>query len=329
MNEHEFIIMEADSSHEAEIMELVASQYSGIVSSSEYWDWRYFKNRFGDVRIFCASDRSNRVIAMQAVTSFKASLGCRQSGKLHLLTAAVTHESFRRKGLFTRIIEHIQDELITSDSDIAFTIPNPISRKAFRQFERWELWRNLIWWVRFCPGPAWRVNRKMAAINIRPVSFSDNPLNAAIVREWYPDCWIIDRSESYFKGRFGVEAPFAYRLDAADINGKTAGYLITASKRLMGLDLTVIADIAAESQEVMEGLLSHASQIAIESGKTGVGLLGYPEFIRSGLLLRLGYVPVPSWVTRRRFSLFLCRVHNRLQAVKPAYRIAIGDTDLI
>lgn len=329
MNEHNFIILEADSSHQAKIMELVASQYSGIVSSLEYWNWRYFKNRFADVRIFCASDRSNRVIAMQAVTSFNASLGCRQSGRLHLLTAAVTHESFRRKGLFRRIIEHIQNDLVISDSDIAFTIPNPISQKAFRRFERWEQWRNLTWWVRFCPGPARRCDGKMRVINIRPVRFSDNPVSAAIVSEWYPDCWIIDRSERYLTGRFGVEAPFGYRLDVADINGKTAGYLITASKRLMGLDLTVIADIAAESQEVMGGLLSQANQIATESGKTGVGLLGYPEFVRNGLLLRRGYLPVSSWVTRRRFPLFLCRNHDRIQAEKPSYRIAIGDTDLI
>lgn len=325
MNSNEFVVSIADKTQMEHVLDLVVTQYSGIFASERYWNWRYFENPVAPVRLYTIVTGRNRIVAIQAVTSFDARIGQTRKGKLHLLTAAITHEDFRRRGLFRKLIEQVQKDLFKSEEDMGYTIPNPQSKKAFERFECWEKQQNFQWWIRLFPVRFSCFGKKREDLNIHQDSIHNHSLDPL----GSSGNWFIDRKPDYINWRYGPDAPFSYRIDVAERSGSIVGYLITRPKIMMGLNLCVICDLVAESKDVFCKLLMHASRIASENRMKGAGLLLGKGLLNAVDLVSIGYVPVPELFARRDFPLFTCLGGSNLPNRQQDVFIMLGDTDLI
>ncbi|MCD4652369.1 GNAT family N-acetyltransferase, partial [bacterium] len=305
----------ADKNDKSAVLELIRSIYPESVIDEKYWEWRYYCNSVGEVNLYIVRDKLHDIVALQAVTSFSG-ISEEKSVVLHLLTAAVTHENHRRKGLFRKLITFIQNDLVVEKSAFAFTIPNELSTKAFSNFNGWSAIQEMKWWIKPILSNIVSKSRESNSgfveietqirkgFTIKSIPRSDiEAFDFSLINTEKSKTQLL-KSGSYLQWRYGEQSPYQYAFEVIERDNRFLGYIVLRKMNIKGVDLCLIADISATSPVVFRLLMLRATSIAFKNKLKGVGFISSTSNPLHKDLFINGFFPVPNWLTGRKFFLW-------------------------
>ena len=339
------------------ILSLLKSEYGYPYSSPEYWQWRYFGNQVADVSVFVARDRGGQIVAMQPVSAYAMSVQG-ETRRVYMLTGAITHSEHRRRGLFSRLVEAIEEDLSTLPDPFIFTFPNEQSARGFERFRSWYPREYLQLFVR--PLPSLRLfaslvqyfaknvaettasiqleslpPRKEGELQIQPISSFNEDLSRLARRSPLSRACFIDRTADYLNWRYVASPVSRYLVYQAVAGGSVEGYVVMKGATLYGLRAGLIVDLVAADDQTTRHLLNQAVRTAQASG---LDILGYQvgqfrPYVDT--LRKAGFVRIPQRLLPRKFYVYTFphppSATNALAetlALAPWY-IVWGDTDVV
>ena len=104
----------------------------------KYWQWRYFSNPAAKSSVFVATvDQGTRIVGMRPISYFPLQV-CGRSVDCAMLTAVITHPDFRKRGIFTSLVDHSLGEAKSRGAHYAFAFPNENSLVYYRKQSEWR-----------------------------------------------------------------------------------------------------------------------------------------------------------------------------------------------
>ena len=339
------------------ILSLVQTEYEYPYTSPEYWQWRYFGNPVADVSVFVARDHRGQIAAMQPVSAYSMSVQG-EARRVYILTGAITHPEHRRRGLFRRLVEAIEQDLSTSPDLFIFTFPNEQSARGFERFRSWHLREYLELFVRPLPSPRLLTSLvqyiarpaterpasvelepapplEVGALEITPILSFHEELSSLMQRSPLSSARFIERTAEYLNWRYIASPVSRYLVYQAVAGDSIEGYLVMKGATLYGLRAGLIVDLVAADHQTARHLLNQAVRTAQASG---LDVLGYTvgdfrPYIAA--LRKAGFVRIPQRLLPRKFYVYTFphppSASNTLAqtlALVPWYTVW-GDTDVV
>ena len=304
----------------ASILRLVTMEYQPPVTSEAYWRWRYFGNPVAKVTVYVARNDAGEVVALQPVSEYSMIVGGRPR-RARLLTGAITHPAYRRRGLFRRLIDRIDRDLEQQGEFFIYTFPNEMSVKGFRRFAGWHQRELLTLYVR--PLSPWSLrgravdlpamgaasralsDEQRARVTLREVDSFDEETDGLLSVGLRADAVYVRRSREYLNWRYTANPTAQYVICSAEKDGKLAGYLVFRERLLFGLRTGLIADLVASDGWVASSLIRRAIRSARARRLSVLALLGGRYIPNLSSLYANGFLPVPRLLLRRRFYLYV------------------------
>ena len=331
------------------ILRLAATEYQPPVTSEAHWRWRYFDNPVAKAAVYVARNDAGAVVAMQPVSEYSMiARGTRR--RVQLLTGAITHRDYRRRGLFREIINRIEKDLGQQGDFFMYTFPNEMSAKGFRGFAGWHQRELLTLYVR--PLSLWNLrkhdvelpamtasscsmsNDQRADLTLKEIDSFDMETDELLRRALGPDAMYIHRSRKYLNWRYTSNPTAEYIIHTAEKDGKLDGYVVFRPKLLFGVRAGLIADLVASDRRVAFCLLRRAIRSARARQLSLLVLLCGSHNPNLSSLYANGFLRVPRHLLPRQFYLFVNARHETgshpLEAIAASpWLVTWGDIDVI
>lgn len=322
------------------ILELSGTEYAAPYNTEAFWRWRYFDNPIAQVKVYVARNVVGQIVAMQPVSTYTMLVGSTALGA-HLLTGAMTHRDYRRRGLFRRLVERILADYRQSSDVFAYTFPNDHSVQGFRRFEGWEQREVLALYVRFMAS-AWLPTQQNKLHTAPSADLKPVPIGALTIRE--AECFdgetctlvhsafansvaSIQRNREYLQWRYCENPAAQYTIYQAYRMDELVGYLVLKATRLYGFDSGLIVDLVAENLEIARSLIAYAVSAAKRARLQIVAyLVGKCNPYRS-VLLSEKFLSVPQGIVPKHFYLYTFANNDAIRTV-PWY-VTWGDIDVV
>jgi len=251
----------------------------------DFYRWKYFGNPLGEAIVGIAT-AGEAVVSVVAATP-KRILISGTPVVAYELGDFLTDESYRKRGLFSQLIERVCSE-VTTRSPLVYVRPNensyPIlaNKLGFREVQRIDARRFVIpshtiarktgvpvgllqltgmdWFVRSRSIP-----RVSSGVRVVSVTRFENEIDQLWQRASSAFDFALVRDHAYLNWRF-AECPTPYTMWRAEKNGQSTGYIVTSAER--GAPVAAIVDLFAEAQddETVRALVSTAMNHLLESG---------------------------------------------------------------
>jgi GNAT superfamily N-acetyltransferase len=355
--ENDYYIDKATLSDLPDILALLKTQYTYPVTSPEYWKWRYFNNPVADVSVYVARDHRGQIVSMQPISSYTMSVQG-EARRVYLLTGAVTHPEYRRRGLFTRLVKAIEAVLSTSSDLFVFTFPNKQSARGFERFHLWHLREHLGLFIRPLLHPRLLTNlvknmtkstkkrepilelkprptKKVGEMKIQPIFSFHEGFSSLVQRSPLSKACLIDRTVKYLEWRYAANPVVRYLMYQIDDSRIVKGYLVMKGTILYGLRAGLIVDLIATDNLAAQLLLAQA---VIAAKASRFDILGYQvgqfsPYVKA--LNKAGFMRLPQSLIPRKFRVYvfphpLSEGNTLAQTInlQPWY-IVLGDSDVV
>jgi GNAT superfamily N-acetyltransferase len=334
--------------------ELFAERFPGQ-TAEDFYRWKYFGNPAGDaiVAIATAGNESS-VVSVVAATPKRIWL----SGKIVLgyeLGDFLTNENYRKKGLFSQLIELVCREAAARGSVMVYVRPNDVSfpiltsKLAFHEPMRIDARRFVI--------PSYTVSRKTgipakllrlsgmdwlaqsyyipkahgSSVTVLPVERFGKDIDQLWQSASAGYDFALVRDSEYLNWRFAV-CPTPYKLWLAHRNSQAVGFVVTSADR--ATPTAAVVDLFAESgdAEAIRALLAASMGELLKSGA---------QLISTWTLQSASPGPAQSAaaaVTQRAFPLrrkqplhlafrILAQPEITLPQTKQKWHFTLGDSD--
>lgn len=345
------------------MLELYAACYgreSEHCPSPAEWDWRYHNALYKSI-IWLAKCKG-RVVALRPAVVRIIKIGHEYFLASHFMDA-MTHPNFRRRGLFTHLIDRAVTVAEGKGIDICYTFPNeksfPIYAKKpdwtcigfppifvkpinievlLREKVRNQLLRSTLS-ILLQVGLALtcRKSRRGQAVevNVRRLAYFDERFNAFWEQVANDYEVIIQRDSQYLNWRYMQRPSVEYTAYVAEEGGKILGFIVVRSRRISGVNLGIIAELLTlnRNQEVAQALIARGVQHLVEVGVDAVTCAMFPHQPYHHALRREGFICVPQKLLPRQFH-FVIRVNRDSPVLKKVldhrnWFLSWGDNDAV
>lgn len=256
-------------------------------TAEDFYRWKYFGNPLGDAIVGVATS-GDSVVSVVAAAPKRIWI----SGKIMLgyeLGDFLTDENYRKRGLFSRLIELVCREAETRGSSLVYVRPNensyPIlaSKLSFQEAQQLDARRFVI--------PSHTLSRKTGIparllglsgmdwvlktrciprlpgsdVTVIPVERFGEETDELWRRASSSYGFALVRDSTYLNWRFS-DCPTPYKMWRAIRNGRTAGFLVTSANPTNRT--AALVDLFAESndEEAMRALLATGMGSLLDSG---------------------------------------------------------------
>jgi len=310
----------------AQALSLLEDAYPRI--DSGIWRWQYARHYLGPPRVAVAR-AEGRIVGLQP--SIRQETWWRGTRALaYQLCHVVTHPGYRRRGIFSALIEAFARDAEQQGACCVYTFPNRLSYPGFQRVPSWEHPFSLSLMVRMAIGGG-RFPRGSTSTSVgQPIERFDasvDDLGAAIATR-YPTGRV--RDHRYLNWRYMDHPHRPYVClglrDGPHWRAVAIGRLVQWSGVRVGLIVEMLGD-SASLDVVLAGLENRLAQ----GGAAVLGCLVFPGREEAELLRRRGYRRLPSWAVRKEFY-FVARAPGGLPAElqQPAgWWLTWGDNDTV
>lgn len=314
-----------------------------------FYRWKYFANPLGDAIVGIAS-AGGPVVSVVAGAPKRIWI----SGKVLLayeLGDFLTGESYRKKGLFSQLIEMVCREAGTCGASLVYVRPNDMSypilahKLSFLEAQRLDARRFLVpshalasksgipAGLLRLSGMDWLVKRRCiprfpgSAVTVVPVERFANEIDQLWRRASAGYDFALVRDSNYLNWRF-ADCPTPYKMWAAVRNRQTVGYLVTSADR--NAPVAAIVDLFTENgdEEAVRALLAAGMSSLLNSGaqKIVTWTLQGPAQSAAHELLRRA---VPMRRKEHLHLVFRTPLQQRINLPLPSqkWQFALGDCD--
>jgi GNAT superfamily N-acetyltransferase len=278
-----------------------------------WWRWMFRENPRGPGLIHLAVD-GERVAGQYALIPVHLKVGGNRITAC-LAMNIMTHPDYRRQGIFEALSGTVYQAAEESGRVLFYGFPNRNSRPGVMKLSRYEEvsrlrvmvkalnWKNIIRsrlpLRRPGKSPAGaRLAGGMKAVPepggvavIRARSFDDrvDRFWEEVSRRW-PCCVVKDRN--YLNWRYAVLDDRS-RIWIAEKAGEMAGYMVARETVRRGIRMALVFDLAAESEPVLQGLVSEAAVSLRESGVDAMVYQVLTDRRYARILARGGFMTIP------------------------------------
>ena len=242
-----------------------------------------------------------------------------------LLLDVMTHPDYRRRGVFTGVVEGLRRRAEADGYRVLLTTPNRHAERGFARLAHWKRMGELVPWVRVAdpatllagggagrrllsplaaPWRAWRAPSDGGAPPAEP------PVDADIDRLWRHTTgqatWELRRDATFIGWRFGPGSGRAYRRWGIMEKGDLTGLVITGSGVTLGRPVTFVTDLMVSStaRDLARVVLRSISDHAARNGDAAVIGWFAPGSASGALMRSAGFVPVPRMWRPRHYSIW-------------------------
>lgn len=326
--------------------------------SIEYFKWfyDYFDNISNSVAV---AETERKIVALQPFTllSLKTPDGER---KVAFLTGVGTHPDYRRRGIFSSLIEFTTNALYNrGDIQFVYTFPNEFSFPGFLKLTGWQLFGELNLYIKplnlfstskgfikslkkgLAASERSEINRNFLYWNNiaslymeKDEFFIINKFSSEFDNFWnrlknnYNIC--LKRDSIYLNWRY-IDNPqrdryliLGYRIDK-----EIKGYIVLKKEILFNCTSGLIVDILSADNKVADSLIKEALRIFKGENLTISGFAGIPSKDINIALKKNGYFMVPRRFLPKHFWLVYKPLQNNsFNSLKNCY-LTWGDTDLL
>jgi hypothetical protein len=280
-----------------------------------------------------------------------------------ILVDVVTHPRYRRRGVFSRVVDHAVALSQRRGATLALTTPNKASYPGFQKKADWRLLTTLDCWVRLLqPGailegrlhvPTWlsratghlllliahgRGRRQALGSSVKSLLPSMESLDALWQRA-APTAQVSQiRDAAWASWRFtrrSMEPPYSF-LTAWDRKHDLAGYVVTRLREVGGVQTCFVVDgVCPDGDDLQQQRLLDG---ACDWGRTAGAALTIAYVSSSGpwarALSRAKFRRVPRLLDARPCHVCIrIHPHNTPEASTlgdpSAWRLTLGDSDLV
>ncbi len=344
------------------ILELWKAVYSGRNYDPEqwmrWWRWMYKENPAGNNKIWLAK-HDDKIVGQSAIVPVMIKIGTEVVTGFQAIDT-MTHPEYRRQGIYETLARTSFDQASKEGIHIGFRFPNKTSHLIAITKLGWfdvaprEFWVKPINWKnvvkhqvknRFLSrllstctfsalSRAFFGARKAPVIEgltISEVSSFDDRINEFWSRISKQYQMILVRDKNYLNWRYVTIPDITYSIYIADKAGEIYGYLVSRRWREDDIELGVIFDILAQSQEVAHCLISKAVQ-RFEYEKVDVVLC---RMIANKTLYKAfrknGFISIPFFIKGGYFCAYSSSPRISKETLKDPrnWFVQIGDSDFL
>jgi len=308
----------------ANVMTLVKICYGDAAPSPERWRWRHFEFDPQDSTMFVAK-HDNKIVGLRPMALFDYFLDG-QPLKGALFSAVMVHPSYRRLGIFSRLVKACMEEAWRRGAAFINTMPNDISYRGFIKLgwqdpgDRTLYVRpiNLKALARQKVHPAW-LGIPLGFMTQGFVSLiSPNPgkyrLSIAAVPELSLeaadlsrrigvrfDGLILHRTHTWLTWRYKASPWNHYvRLEALSSDGRLKGYAVTNMNTQWGITTGYVVDILGETAEARQALIEASVEHLREQGaQICAAVMSPPELMAD--FRTQGFFHIPQRISPKKF----------------------------
>jgi GNAT superfamily N-acetyltransferase len=244
-----------------------------------------------------------------------------------LLLDVMTHPEYRRRGIFSGVVEGLRRRAANEGYRVLLTTPNQDAERGFARLSSWRRMGELVPWIFFADPAALLAGRSPWRRLLAPLATLRRSLHRHDVQDEpvvtpATDAAIDDlcrrvageavsqvRRDAHFIGwRFGPGSGRAYRRWGVMRSGNLSGLVVTSPGLLLGRQVTYLSDINFPSSErehhVARSLLRIIAGRAVTEGDAAVIGWFAPES-GAGILARsAGFIPVPRRLRPRHYAIW-------------------------
>jgi GNAT superfamily N-acetyltransferase len=308
----------------ANVMTLVQTCYGDAAPPPERWRWRHFEFDPKDSTMFVAT-HDNKIVGLRPMALFDYFLHG-QPLKGALFSAVMVHPSYRRLGIFSRLVKACMEEAWRRGAAFINTMPNDISYRGFIKLG-WQDPGDRTLYIR-------PINLKtLARQKIRPswLGFSLGFITQGLVRLISPrpkqdrltivavpafdpeagdlsrrigvsyDGLILHRTHAWLTWRYKSN-PWnkVERFEALSADGRVNGYAVTNMSIQWDIIVGYIVEILGETAEVRQALIEASIEHLRDQGaQICAAVMSPPELMAD--FRTQGFFRVPQRISPKKF----------------------------
>ena len=279
---------------------------------------------------------------------------------LSVLIDVVTHPAYRRRGVFSEVLDHAAAECAARGSALALTTPNEAAHRVFAGKSDWLLLTVPECRVRFLRPDAilvqcYRFPRSIAGVlgaSFLAVVGGRRSRSGpgitemqgappgdefdALWRRCAPSIRVAQRRDGrWFRWRFGCPGPEArYHLLADRKEGALAGYAVTTLRTVAGVSVTLLVDsfCPREAESTRAELADAVTEWSQSAGAAAIVTYTVPGDPWSKTLARRAFWRLPGFLASRPYRVYARipdRTASRHVLIEPgAWHMTLADSDL-
>jgi GNAT superfamily N-acetyltransferase len=327
------------------VRSVMAASYGPNTTPAPIFDWWHFGCPVG-VSGFQVAEEKGKIVGLQPMELLPyESAGRRLTGAV--LTGVVVHPEFRRRGLFSSLVQACEKEAWRRGADFVTAMPNERSRPGFLKLGCQDLGRRRLLVLPFS-------GRKLAQRAIRwpglaaPFAFSLKPalcwsrnwIRSAMThlevikqapedlervneldQQLFPGLRLV-RSASWWNWRYAASPRCYQMLRLPDGQGGTAGLVVTTSEQRKGFEVGYIMDWLVRDAGSVPVLLAGALR-QLKAAGVAIAASVVSSKAQIQALSALGFWSVPCWAPAKRFF----TVFRPGPTLDPAIAAQLGGID--
>ena len=359
----DFAIEEFQLGDREQVRELYAACYgrdSDRYPSPAEWDWRY-RNGIYKSTIWLAK-WGDRVAAQRPTVIKTVKIGQEYYPAAHFMDV-MTHPDFRRRGLFTRLVQWATAAVTEQGAAICYTFPNENSFPGYARKTDWTHVGSLSLFMKPVNAEALLrerirnpVLRNVLALLLRPglalacrESSRGRATGVSIRRllsfdERFDAFWdqvandyevILRRDSRHLNWRYIQRPSVEYAVYAAEEGEQILGFIVVRTRRMFGMNLGLIVELLTLNQDerLAQALVATGVQHLVEVGAEAIACVMFDHQPYCQALRREGFIHVPEKLLPRRFY-FVARANRDDPILRKALNrrnwfLTWGDNDAV
>lgn len=343
-----------------EIKDLIELSYAIYNKSTSFEYFKWFYDYFEPINnSIVVAEADSKLVALQPFTLLSLNTPDGER-KVAFLTGVGTHPDYRRRGIFSNLIDYTSNVLYENENiQFAYTFPNEFSFPGFMKLEGWQLLGELNLYLKplkyystiagllksFKKGLT--ISEKSEASNEflhwnNILSSGQEESGFFVVEEFnneFDYFWnsvksnfdvCIKRDSQYLNWRY-IENPYKerYLILGFKVDKEVRGYIVLKKEILFNCKTGLIVDILSTDEKIANLLIKEALKILRSENLDISGFVGLPRKVIHFALRKNGYFIVPHQLIPKHFRI----IYKPLQFTNcfslNNWYLTWGDTDLL
>jgi GNAT superfamily N-acetyltransferase len=303
------------------------------------WEWEFLQNPEGESIIIVAEEKAKIVGHYGLLPLIMSYYG--KNVALALAVDLMVHPSFRRKGLFLRLFEHIVEEAKRHNIDAILGFPNRITLPTYINKLGWHHVKSVKTHVKISLKNLitkshtimFTTNRSNFSLHdksymefVRISNFNDIPRFDNIASSQFI---FINRSPSYLNWRYIQPHWYQYIPYAILIESEIKGFFVLRFMSYKGFQVAVLIDIFPMSLALPPIFSSLIQSISSMCFFAGAGVFVFPDPIHGGSPFYGVSVQIPEHLSPRPWYVGWKDISSMGVPQGKDFYITFGDGDII
>ncbi len=322
----------------------------------EWWRWMYKDNPAGNGKIWFA-EHTGRIVGQSAIIPVVMKIGAEAVTGFQSIDT-MTHPSYRRQGIYETLANKKYAEAAQDGIHIGYSFPNensyPIAIRKLSLFDVAAMqvllkplnWTNTLKiriknkFLLKLGGTGgnlvdkifYRAKRAPAVkgLTIAQVSSFDERINELWTRLSSQYQIMVVRNKDYLNWRYCAVPDVNYSIYIAEKGGQICGYLVLRCMQREQIEVGIIFDIFAQSEDIAQRLVSKATEHCM---REKVDLIYYSAIANKAYIKAFrknGFISVP-FIKGGRFCAYSSASHISKEFLGDPknWLVQLGDSDMI